>query len=486
VSYDSKKMPQVQSELKLKEERTNMELKRMEEQKQSFIPLGMFRLRLPFIHYRLTLPEALIGLIVSFIYFIPVALYTDIFGLSLPQAYALIHISLWLMLLHGHFGDYAIGGWVTAALPLIIVHVTAYPAGPERAYALIALQLWLAVIVLFLGLTGLAKKAMEVLPQSLKAGILLGAGIAGFWTVLSPLSTRAQTLNNYPWGIGVSSIAIVALIWSYPLLVKCNQSKVLRTVMPLSMPIGFLIGALVGTIAGEIPPPEMLWGFVQTDYSFISSFSILGLGFPPVSYFATSFTLALLIYIIAYGDFVFIETIVKAGNTRRPDEDIDINGGRAHVIVGVRNLIHSFIAPHPILAGPSYTAYSAIITDRWQKSKDMRSLYDGLTTSAIFLIIGSYLGPIISLVGNSLNIALALGLVLQGFVCAYVGISMLKYVQQAGVAMCMAMVLATRGATWGLAVGVILYFLLEFRLKREDRFEEIVPQLLMEKQDCSG
>ena len=461
-----------------------MTLKRVEGQEQPFIPLGMFRLRLPFIHYRITGPEILMGLIISFIYFIPVALYENLFGLPKEQSYALIHISLWLLLLHGHFGDYGIGGWITAALPLIVAHVSAYPQGTERLYALMSIQIWVGVITLVLGVTGLAKKLLEYLPQSLKAGILLGASVTGFWVVLSPLSKSKWMIEKAPYGIGLSALFLF-LLWSYPLIAKSKKVVQIRKMMSMALPIGFLLGGVIGTIAGEIPLPDMKWGLVHADYSVMWKFSLLGVGFPSMSIFLAAFPLSILIYIIAYGDFVFVETVVSAGQTRRPDEKIDINASRAHIIVGVRNFIHTLIGPHPILAGPAFPAYTAIVIDRWQKGKEMDSLFGGLCTAVIFTIVGSYLDPIVSAVSNSLVIALALALLLQGFICAYVAMSMIKYVQQAGIAMCMAMVLATRGAAWGIGTGIVLYLLLEFRKKREDRFETIKPVLLTEKQETA-
>ncbi|TVQ38155.1 MAG: hypothetical protein EA384_09985, partial [Spirochaetaceae bacterium] len=102
----------------------------------------MFRIRLPFVHYRFSWPDALIGLFVSFIYFIPVSLYQSLFGLPLEQAWALIHFSLWLLLLHNHFGDYAMGGWITASLPLIMAYLGGLPEGAARIHGLMAIHFW--------------------------------------------------------------------------------------------------------------------------------------------------------------------------------------------------------------------------------------------------------------------------------------------------------------------------------------------------------
>lgn len=459
-------------------------VERVAGQEQPFIPAGMFRIRLPFVHYRFSLPDALIGLLVSFIYFIPVSLYQSLFDLPLEQAWALIHFSLWLLLLHNHFGDYAMGGWITASLPLIMGYIGGLPEGVDRIHGLMSIHLWLAIFMLFLGITGLAKRAVEFMPQTLKAGILLGAGIAGFWTVISPLSTANQSVNNFPFGIGVAGLATVALIWSYPLLVRRKSSTFLNRIATFGMPLGFALGGILGTLTGEIPAPQIQSFFVPADWSFISTFSVFGVGFPPMTILLGALPLSVLIYVIAYGDFVFIETIVRGNNERRPDEKVDLNSSRAHIIVGVRNVAHMLFGPHPILAGPAFTAYSAIHILRWGQGKDqVDSIFDATASSTLFLILGAYLGPIVYGAAPMTGIALGIGLSLQGFVCAYVGMKMVKYTQQAGIALLMGMVIATRGAIWGLAVGILLYFLMEFRAKKSERLEEIEPELLMEPEE---
>ena len=460
---------------------------RVEGQEQPHIPAGMFRIRLPFVHYRFSLPDALIGLFVAFIYFIPVSLYRSLFDLPLEQAWALIHFSLWLLLLHNHFGDYAMGGWITASLPLVMGYLGGLPEGVDRIHGLMSIHFWLALFMLVLGITGLAKKAVEYMPQTLKAGILLGAGMAGFWTLLSPLSTASQTVQNFPIGIGVAGILTITLIWSYPLLVRRKTSTFLNRIAMFGLPLGFALGGILGTIFGEIPAPTVRSFFVPADWSFIRTFSVFGVGFPPASILLGVFPLALLIYVIAYGDFVFIETMVHANNERRPDEKVDLNSSRAHIIVGIRNVAHMIFGPHPILAGPAFTAYSAIHIIRWGQGKDqVDSIFGATGSSTLFLILGAYLGPIVFGASNMTGIALGLALLLQGFVCAYVGMRMVKYTQQAGIALLMGMVIATRGAAWGLGIGVLLYFLMEFRAKKSERLEEVEPELLMEPEDRHG
>lgn len=56
---------------------------------------------------------------------------------------------------------------------------------------------------------------------------------------------------------------------------------------------------------------------------------------------------------------------------------------------------------------------------------------------------------------------------MQGFVCARVGMNMIRTNEEMGVAGVIAAVLAIRGAAWGLAVGILLFLLVQYRRGKE-------------------
>ena len=459
---------------------------RVEGQIQPHIKAGIFHIRIPFVHYSLPLPEIITGLVLAFVHFAVVPIYTDVLGMTIPQAYTVVITHVFLMLLHTTLGDAAPGGWITASIPLTVAFISGFPEGVERIHALIAVQFWVGAIILVLGVSGLAKTVVGKLPQSLKAGVLMGAGIAGFFAVLSPHSTSAWNIANFPLGIGVTMVVVVALVWSHSLLAHRGTVKWIKILQQYAMPVGFLVGVVVGTISGEIPPPEIMWGFVPTDFAgVISGFSVIGIGFPSAATLAQAFPLGILIYVIAYGDMVFGQTLIGSASKRRPDEKIDIHPGRAHIVVAIRNFIHIFTGPLVTMAGPYWTSLTAVVVDRWQGSKQMSSLFSGLATVVWFLAIGAIIGPIISIPGNAFEIALAITLIMQGFVAAYIAMGMIKYVQQAGIAFFMAVTIAFVGVAQGLGLGIILYFLVEFRQKREDRFEEVEEPLPMVKESAA-
>jgi NADH:ubiquinone oxidoreductase subunit K len=77
--------------------------------------------------------------------------------------------------------------------------------------------------------------------------------------------------------------------------------------------------------------------------------------------------------------------------------------------------------------------------------------------------------PVIMIMKPILPAALSLTLVLTGFACAFVGVSMLQNTgnQSKAIAIFMAVVIAKYGAAWGLASGVICYLLMVWRPKIE-------------------
>ena len=53
-----------------------------------------------------------------------------------------------------------------------------FEPGPDAIKAMFALQIEVTLIFLILGITGWGSKLVNVIPNSLKAGIIIGAGIA--------------------------------------------------------------------------------------------------------------------------------------------------------------------------------------------------------------------------------------------------------------------------------------------------------------------
>lgn len=455
-------------------------LKRSEGDEQPCIPLGWLRLRLPFVHYRFTLPEFVAGIVCTFILFAVVPILTDVLGMTTAQAYTVIVIQMWLYLLHAHFGDPIVSGWVTPCIPLVAAFLLRFDAGIDRIYALMSLQMWFALFLIVLGATGAARPLVRRLPQTLKAGIILGAGIAGFLDVF--LHDVPWNIKYLPVGILVGGGLAIIIVWGYWLVANRERLPFIGLLQQYGLPIGYVAGVGIATAVGEIAVPTILWSITPMDWGgMISGFTLLGVGFPPWMILLAALPLAIVIYITAYGDMVFAEACVIAGGKKRLDEAVPLTSNRTHIITGVRNIASSLFALTPAMAGPIWTSMTAIVADRWSKGrKSMESVWDGCNTFAWTMALFCLAGPVITLFAQGFAVALAIALIMQGFVAAYIGLAMVKYVQQRGIAIIMAVVLASQGALWGLSVGIVLYLLMEFRIHRKDRLPEPEVEILSE------
>ena len=110
--------------------------------------LGGLKFRIPLVHYKLEIPDILQGMILCVVPLGITALMTQTLGIPFEVAVAFVLINNFLYLLHTHFGDPAVSGWITAGIPLYIAFLTAYPEGEPRILALIALQLTVAALFL--------------------------------------------------------------------------------------------------------------------------------------------------------------------------------------------------------------------------------------------------------------------------------------------------------------------------------------------------
>ena len=61
----------------------------------------------------------------------------------------------------------------------------------DRIYAMIALQMLVALSFLIMGATGLGRKLVDAVPTSIKAGIVLGAGVTAGVNVFSARMPKA-------------------------------------------------------------------------------------------------------------------------------------------------------------------------------------------------------------------------------------------------------------------------------------------------------
>ena len=436
--------------------------------------VGMFKVRLPFVHYNWSFPEMFQALFMCATCLGAIPVLTEVLGVSYDVALSMVIINGFLYCLHVLLGDPVVPGWITPAIPLITAFLTnGYAMGPERNKALIALQMLVGIIFLFFGITGLGAKLIDLIPNSLKAGILMGGGISA---VLGEFKDTGR-FNVYPVAIIIGVLVAFFCLFSPQCEYMRKKHKWINAVGKFGMLPAIIIAVIVGPIVGEIAVPTVeFWPLIKIpEFSNIwNQLSPFAIGFPSVQTFIQAVPMAVVVYIIAFGDFVTSEALITEADEVRQDEKIDFDANRSNVVSGVRNVVMAFVCPYTQMCGPLWAAVTAAVSQRYKEGPEaMDSFYSGAGTFRWSTFIGVSLIPISSLLQPVLPVALSLTLLVQGYICTRLSMEMCKTSIERGICGVMGAVLATRGATWGLAVGIIMYLLLKFYSGKQAKDEGI-------------
>lgn len=424
--------------------------------------LGNLKLRLPFIHYKLEIPDILQGAILCVVPLSITTLMTSVLGIPFEIAVAFVLLNNILYLVHSHFGDPSVAGWITAGIPLFIAFLSGYPEGDARILALIALQITVAAIFFGLGIFKGANALVRKMPASLKAGILIGAGISA---VMGEFGADGRV-----WTMPITILTGAALgffmLFSETAGPLRARYSFFRFVAQYGIAIPFLIAYVLGMIIGEVETPVIEWGVTTIPVSTIlQDYSVFGLGMPPLTYFIDAIPLALAAYIIAFGDILVLDSLFKSADSVRKDEKLIFSPRRNSIIVGLRNLFHAIFAPFISLSGPAWTGGQALVINRYMNNPRsiMDSYWGGATSIYWGMTIAVILVPVVTLFKPGLNIGMALTLMIQGYLCGYLAIEMLDRQTnlERGIAVIVGSVLAVQGAAWGLGVGLVLWCILE-------------------------
>jgi len=449
-----------------------MALERVHGGEQPHIKLGVFKLRIPIIHYKLELPESLQAVLMVATCLGAIPILTEYLGLPYEIAWAMVIINGFMYFLHATMGDPVVPGWITPGIPLVIAHISAWEMGPQRIQAVIAVQILVAGIFLFMGITGLAKQLMSRIPRSIQAGILIGAGIVAIYNEFLPTGR----FNQFPISVGAAGLLAYFILFSNTFKSLRSKNPILNKLGSFGMLPAILLGVIIGPLVAEIPVPKIEIGtfiFIPPFGDVIRSVSPFSIGFPSADMFLKAIPLALMAYTIAFGDLITSEALISSADKSRDDEKIENNPNRSNLICALRNGIMALVAPYPPLCGPIWTAVTAAVAQRYKEGrKAMDSIFSGVGTFRMFTAIYIMLFPVASLLRPVLPIALSLTMLVTGFICLSLGMSMCKTDKDRSIAGVMGCVLAVQGAVWGLIVGVILFLLVDFnfvaRAKKED------------------
>jgi hypothetical protein len=352
-------------------------------------------------------------------------------------------------------------GWITPAIPVVILFLQGFEPGPEAIKAMFALQIEVFAIFLILGITGMGNRLVTIIPNSLKSGIIIGAGIAA---MMGELKVGGR-IDNTPISLIIGSIVSAYVLFSLSFKSIVERSPLAKKISNFGMVPGMILAMLVGWAVGEYPMPDIQWGITKPDFALMWNYLVFSTGMPDLNTFLVAIPTAIIAYVIAFGDIVVGFTLVKRVDHLRDDEKIEEGITRVHLVTAIRNGIHAFFAPWPGLAGPLWTAAHATVAERYALGrKAMDSIYSGGGTFWITGFFALFMLPLVSVFKPVLPIALSLTLVLTAYICIMVGMEELKSSTERGVAGIVAVTLAMpdpKSTVYAVAIGLVLYFLIE-------------------------
>lgn len=424
-------------------------------------PLGPFKIRIPFLHYRWEYPEMIQGLIMFVVGLAMIPLLQKYLGMPYEAALAFCVIAGIGYMLPALLGVPLVPGWITPAIPVVILFLQGFEPGPEAIKAMFALQIEVFIIFLVLGITGLGNRLVTVIPNSLKSGIIIGAGIAA---MMGELKVGGR-IDNTPISLIIGSIVSAYVLFSLSFKHIVEKNVWAKRISNFGMVPGMILAMLVGWAVGEYPMPDIQWGITQPDFALMWDYLVFSTGMPDASTFMLAIPTAVIAYVIAFGDIVVGFTLVKRVDHLREDEKIEEGITRVHLVTAIRNGIHAFFAPWPGLAGPLWTAAHATVAERYALGrKAMDSIYSGGGTFWITGFVALFMLPLVSIFKPVLPIALSLTLVLTAYICIMVGMEELKTSTERGVAGIVAVTLAMpdpKSTVYAVVIGLVLYFLIE-------------------------
>ena len=324
-------------------------------------PLGPFKVRLPFIHYRWEFPEMMQGLFMFVVSLAMIPLLQKYLGMPYEAALAGCVIAGIGYLLPALLGVPLVPGWITPAIPVVLLYLQNFEPGPEAVKAMFALQVEVFIIFLFLGLTGLGNKLITIIPNSLKSGIIIGAGIAA---MMGELKTGGR-IDATPISLLIGSIVSAYILFSLSFKHIVETSKVAKMISNFGMIPGLLLAMIVGWVVGEYPWPTIEWGITQPDFGLLAKHLVFEAGAPSMDMFLLAIPTAIIAYVIAFGDILVGFTLCKRVDHLRQDEKIELDVTRVHMVTALRNGLHALLAPWPGLAGPLWTAAHATVAERY-------------------------------------------------------------------------------------------------------------------------
>ena len=343
---------------------------------------GPFTLRIPFIHLRFRAGEFFQGMVISgatAFAAVPIAMGL---GLTFEEGVALSFIAGTLIGAGPiFFGEPMAPGWVTPAVPIVIAAFAAKGQfngvyDPAVFQFMAAMCIEFTLLLFIMGITGWGKKLIEIIPNGLKAGIILGAALAAFYQVFV---TDLDKLMIQPISMGLAISLCVITTFSEPFKKLALNNKFFKVVGSLGLLPGFVLAALVAFLLNEVTF-NIEWGFRFPDVvSLFNRTSPLAIGFPSIDMYLEAIPLVVIGYTLLFGDLITGTEVLNDAQTQRPDEPLDVDLDRSHLSVAMRNFLGLLVNPFFPTQGALWTGVHVVVAERWKKGpKEMPSIFDGL------------------------------------------------------------------------------------------------------------
>lgn len=440
-----------------------MPSKRPEGEVQPGVNWGPFTMRIPLIHLRFSLADMLQGLAVAGATGLALVPYfMALLGLGFEEAVvmAMFH-SLLISFSWMFFGDPYAPGWLTPAIPFVVAFITA-PAymGDHTAQfqAMTALSLNFAFILIVLGVTGLGAKLLKVVPNVFKGGIILGAAIAAFLRVTKD-GDAANVFQSAPIAGTLGVFICLVFAFSKPIQALAANNKLLTKVLGFGLLPGFIIAGIVGYFTGEFEY-NIRWELldvVSASASLWAKASPFAIGWPSIETLLASFPLALITYILFFGDVITGNEMIEQAQKSRSDEILEINSSRAHMATGIRNIVMGIAAPFFATQGVLWTGIQVVLLKKWSQGRDkVDSIFDSIGSFYAFGLPFLFIFlPLVTLLEPLLPLALAVTLILTAFACATLALSLVDDATERGAMVITGMAFSVFDPWLGLLVGLI-------------------------------
>jgi hypothetical protein len=317
-----------------------------------------------------------------------------------------------------------------------------------------------------MGIGGIGRKVVRAIPDSIKAGIVLGAGVVAGINVINARIPIA------PWTVMIS-IAIAYFFLFNPWFAQVSKSNKVLNVLRMQgiVPAQLFAVILAPVLLAEIPMPEIQWGITPLQLGTVMEhFTIFGIGFPEARLFAIALPLAIACYIIAFADIVLAKELVDDATAGRDDEKVVYDPGRSNMVSALRNGIMALFAPYVPMCGPVWTSGLLTVTERYKSGyKTMASYWDGVGTFRAATIIAVLILPLVTLIRPAFHVFFGITMAIQAFACGNIGIRMCKTNHDRGIACCMAGAMAVMPPQNALLIGIVIWFIAQgpsFLLKK--------------------